>query len=342
MKGGIVHAVRNRICSADEGANPQQEDTMLSQFQDIYRSVTAGEPAALRFQADGQTYTRSFLPPERLLILGGGHIVRPLCRFASELDFDVTVTDDRPEFANHERFPEAAAVLCDSFPNAIRHFSVSRGDYVAIVTRGHRYDADCLRTILPGVFPKYLGMIGSRRRVGELRKLLEEEGFSRDLLEQLHAPIGVEIGALTVKEIAISIVAELIQARRAGASESAEETKLAAEEIDLPLIQTLALDPTPKALMIVYETGGSTPVKSGAMMAIDKNNRSYGTIGGGCSENAVRLAAYRMIGTGQRRSVRIDLSNDVAEDAGMVCGGWMKVLIQDVRNTEPEKPTSES
>ena len=93
---------------------------------------------------------------------------------------------------------------------------------------------------------------------------------------------------------------------------------------------------------LFYETGGSTPVKSGAMMAIDKNNRSYGTIGGGCSENAVRLAAYRMIGTGQRRSVRIDLSNDVAEDAGMVCGGWMKVLIQDVRNTEPEKPTSES
>lgn len=315
---------------------------MLSHFQVIYRSVMTGEPAALRFQVDGRTYTRSFLPPERLLILGGGYIAQPLCRFASELGFAVTVTDDRPEFANLERFPEAAAVLCDSFPNAIRQFSVGRGDYVAIVTRGHRYDADCLRTILPGVFPKYLGMIGSRRRVGELRKLLEEEGFSRDLLEQLHAPIGVEIGALTVKEIAISIVAELIQTRRAVASKPAEETRLAAEEIDLPLLHALALDPAPKALMIVYETGGSTPVKSGAMMVIDKNNRSYGTIGGGCSENAVRLAAYRMIGTGQRRSVRIDLSNDVAEDAGMVCGGWMKVLIQDVREPESDQSTSES
>ena len=98
----------------------------------------------------------------------------------------------------------------------------------------------------------------------------------------------------------------------------------------MSLLECLATDKSPKALLIVYETSGSTPVKSGAMMTVDQNFQSVGTIGGGCSENAVRMEAYRMIGTGTWRCVTVDMSNDVAEDEGMVCGGQMKVLIEDV------------
>ena len=159
---------------------------------------------------------------------------------------------------------------------------------------------------------------------------MEGEGFDSDKLARIHAPIGVSINALTVKEIAISIVAELIQCRRAGLDRRSRETRLASEDVDLKLLEFLACDPTPKALLLVYDTSGSTPVKSGAMMAVDKLNRTAGTIGGGCGESAVMTDARKIIGTGLQRSVTVDMSNDVAEEEGMVCGGQMKVLIADV------------
>ena len=299
-------------------------------FEELYRSVCAGEAAVLAFEADGTVFIRNFRPAERLILLGGGHIAQPLCRYAADLGFSVTVVDDRPSFANQARFPEADQIICNAFPAAIQSLDIRGNDYVAVITRGHRYDADCLRAILAGTFPRYLGMIGSKRRVIALLNLLEEEGFPRDALAKIHAPIGIAINALTVKEIAISIAAELIQCRRENVNRRARETMLTAEDIDLPLLEVLARDETPKVLLAVYETSGSTPVKSGAMMAVDRNFRTVGTIGGGCSENAALLEAYRLIGTGERRCITLDMSNDVAEEEGMVCGGRMKVLIEDV------------
>ncbi len=281
------------------------------------------------FEIEETAYLRTFRPKERLILLGGGHIAQPLCRYCTEVGFAVTVVDDRSSFANHTRFPEAAGVICDAFSDALRKLEISRWDYIAVITRGHRYDADCLRTILRGQFPRYLGMIGSKRRVAELFRLLEREGFSRDALNKIHAPIGVAINALTVQEIAISITAEIIQCRRQETPRRSKTAALITEDIDLPLLEFLADDQTPKALLLVYETSGSTPVKSGAMMAVDQNFRAVGTIGGGCSENAVLMDAYRLIGTGCKRCITVDMGNDVAEE-GMVCGGQMKVLIQDV------------
>ena len=303
---------------------------MLEQLKEVYRAVGAGRQAALSFEMDGERYTRSFCPPERLIVLGCGHIGQALCRYAADLGFSVTAVDERPDFANYTQMPEASEILCDSFPNAIAQLGITEQDYVAVLTRGHRFDADCLRAILPGAFPKYLGMIGSKRRVTLLLQQLETEGFARGDLERVHAPIGLAINALTVKEIAISIVAELIACRRAGLDRRARETRLAAEDIDRVLLEFLASDERPKALLLVYETGGSTPVKSGAMMAVDRLGRTEGTIGGGCSEAAVLTDARRIIGTGQRRSVTVDMSNDLAAEEGMVCGGRMKVLIEDV------------
>ncbi|MDD6189613.1 MAG: XdhC family protein [Clostridiales bacterium] len=303
---------------------------MFLKFDELYQAVREGRAATMTVEAEGTTYVRNFRPKERLILLGGGHIAQPLCRYGADLGFAVTVVDDRPSFANWSRFPEAKEVICGAFPEALRSIKVNEQDYVAVITRGHRYDADCLRTILSGAFPKYLGMIGSKRRVIALFKLLEDEGLPREKLDKIHAPIGVDINAQTVQEIAISIVAQLIQCRRQNVKRRFRETVLTEETIDLSLLECLAYDKTPKTLLIVYETSGSTPVKSGAMMTVDKNFQSVGTIGGGCSENAVRMDAYRMIGTGTRRCVTIDMSNDVAEDEGMVCGGRMKVLIEDV------------
>ena len=303
---------------------------MLKKLKEVYRAVAEGKEAALTFTADGEEYLRSFHPPERLILLGCGNIGQELCRYAADLGFTVTAVDERPAFANRTLMPDAAEILCSDFPDAIRRLQITERDYVCVITRGHRFDADCLREILPGAYPRYLGMIGSKRRVALLMKQLESEGFGPDALKRIHAPIGISINALTVKEIAISIVAELIQCRRAGLDRRSKETRLTAEDIDLRLLEFLACDDVPKALLLVYETSGSTPVKSGAMMAVDKAGRTVGTIGGGCGEGAVLKDAYRIIGSGTQCTVTVDMSNDIAEAEGMVCGGEMKVLIADV------------
>lgn len=299
-------------------------------FSEILCAIDEGKTASLTLTIDGEQYTRRFQPRERLILLGGGHIALPLCTIASMLGFSVVVVDDRPTFANHPRFPEADQVICETFPKAIAQLEIREGDYVAVITRGHRYDADCLREILAGTMPYYLGMIGSRRRTVALLDLLEQEGFSREKLDKICTPIGIPIGALTTKEIAVSIVAEMIQYRRVDTNRRSHATLLTNEDIDRELLRFIAEDEIPKALLLVYETSGSTPVKSGSYMAVDQMFRQKGTIGGGCSENAVLRDAFHLIGTGEQKTVTINMSNDVAAEEGMVCGGQMKVLLADL------------
>lgn len=301
------------------------------EFKGILEQVNAGKTAHIQRVVDGTTYLRKWIPEERLILLGGGHIAQPLCKIAALLDFSVTVVDDRPTFANKTRFPEAATVICDNFPAGIDQLSLRPTDYVCVITRGHRYDGDCLRQILAGVLPSYLGMIGSKRRVKGLLGLLEEEGFETGKLEQIHAPIGLPIHALTPAEIAVSITAQLVAHRRKDTPSRVEVgMPLSQTNTDMHLLEFLAQDTNPKALMLVLESKGSTPVKPGAVMAIDSFGGAYGTIGGGCSENAVMQTARRIIGSGRSVVTEVDMTNEMAAEEGMVCGGTMQVLIEDI------------
>jgi xanthine dehydrogenase accessory factor len=153
--------------------------------------------------------------PARLVIVGGGHIGRSLCRIAAEAGFSVTVIDDRPEYANQERFPEADHVICDDFEDTLTALPSDTNTYYVMVTRGHKQDEISLRTVLTKTWA-FVGMIGSKRRTGAVLLHLEEEGFARELLDRVHTPIGLDIGAETPEEIAVSIVAELIMVRRGG------------------------------------------------------------------------------------------------------------------------------
>ncbi|MBQ8974448.1 MAG: XdhC family protein [Oscillospiraceae bacterium] len=299
-------------------------------FKRVYDSAVSRVPEQIEFDAEGETYVRRFTPSERLILLGAGHIGQSVCNFAAQLEFSVIAVDDRASFANKTRFPDAAQVICDSFENAIDRIDICPGDYVCVITRGHRYDADCLRKLLKGTMPKYLGMIGSKRRTVELLNMLESEGYDRQRLNMIHTPIGVPINALTVPEIAISIVAELIACRREQTNRRSKSTLLTNESVDMELLKYLAENDEPKALLVVYASSGSTPAKPGSVMAINKDYVSHGTIGGGCSENAVMMTAYKLIGTGKTVYETIDMSNDVAEDEGMVCGGKMRVMITDL------------
>ena len=149
----------------------------------------------------------------QLLILGAGHIARPLATMAKIVGYEVTVVDDRPSFANTARFSTADSVICNDFEHAIEAININPQTFVVIITRGHRYDKVCLRKVINHP-AGYIGMIGSRKRVKALITELEEEGVSSDLLKKMYSPIGLKIGAETPEEIAVSILSELIKVQR--------------------------------------------------------------------------------------------------------------------------------
>jgi xanthine dehydrogenase accessory factor len=150
-------------------------------------------------------------PQPELIIVGAGHLAQPLCTVAVLLGLRVTVLDDRPQFATRERFPEAARLLRVSFDDPFAEVPLHPWSHVVLVTRGHRYDYECLRRVLlQDRLPSYIGMIGSRRRVRATFTHLLEEGISRERLEAVRAPIGLDIGGDTPAEIAVSVAAEII------------------------------------------------------------------------------------------------------------------------------------
>lgn len=153
--------------------------------------------------------------PYHLIIAGAGHVAAPLATMAALCDFTVTVLDDRPQYANVQRFPTANRVIAGPFREELRKLRGARGVFdpqtcLVLVTRGHQYDVDLLLEVLDDPLA-YLGMIGSRRRIRAVYDLLASEcGVPRDKFERIHAPIGLDIGAQTPAEIAIAILAEII------------------------------------------------------------------------------------------------------------------------------------
>ena len=149
-----------------------------------------------------------------LLVCGAGHIAIPLVEFAKAVGFRVTVLDDRSDFAHPSRFPDCT-VIAENFTLALRDMTLGPSTFVVIITRGHEHDVDCLTEILQKK-TAYLGLIGSRRRVRFVLEWLEENGFSRQRLNEVFTPIGIPIGAESPEEIALSIVSELVCVRRKG------------------------------------------------------------------------------------------------------------------------------
>lgn len=164
---------------------------------------------------DVEVYVEPYEAPLELVICGAGHIAIPLCKAATFAGYGVTVIDDRADYASRKRFPDAAAVVADDFHAALGRARVTASTAVVLITRGHRYDWDCVRAIA-GRPAFYVGMIGSRRRVRAAMLGLEQEGVSREMLERMYAPIGLDIGAQTPEEIAIAIMAEIIMVRSGG------------------------------------------------------------------------------------------------------------------------------
>jgi xanthine dehydrogenase accessory factor len=148
-----------------------------------------------------------------LCLFGAGHVAQPLARMAKACGFRVEVADDRIKFANAERFPEADAIVVDDFTAAAQKMTLAANSYAIVVTRGHKGDAEALAAVL-GRGLRFVGLLGSRPKVVHIFAALEERGVPREELARVHAPLGLEIGAQTPEEIAVSILAEMIAVRR--------------------------------------------------------------------------------------------------------------------------------
>jgi xanthine dehydrogenase accessory factor len=151
-------------------------------------------------------------PDPHLYIIGAGHVGHHLAHVAADAGFRLHVVDDREKFANRERFP-TAEVIVDAIPNWLHQAAIPAAAFVVVVTRGHQHDLDAMRALAARDL-RYLGLIGSRAKVARIYDALAAEGMPIECLERVHAPIGLDIGAVTPAEIAISILAELIAVRR--------------------------------------------------------------------------------------------------------------------------------
>jgi xanthine dehydrogenase accessory factor len=160
-----------------------------------------------------EIFVEPILPPALLYIFGAGHVALNVCRAAASAGFEVIVSDDRSSYATPERFPAAREVHALDFDEATRKLDPSESSYIVIVTRGHRDDMRLLRWAVQ-TRARYVGMIGSKRKVISIYKTLLAEGLAANLFDRVHAPIGIDIGAVTPEEIAVAVTAELIAIRR--------------------------------------------------------------------------------------------------------------------------------
>ena len=196
-------------------------------FEEALKAIREEKPRTFHYDLTGREaaevgmicggimdiYIEPILPTPTVFIFGGGHISLFVSKISAMAGFQVAVIDDRARFANQERFPEAGQVIAEEFFLAFPQLKVNRSSYLVIVTRGHAYDQEVLEWAL-NTEARYIGMIGSKKKIQTVYKNLEAQGTAREKLQRVHAPIGLEIGALTPEEIAVSIVGQMIQVRR--------------------------------------------------------------------------------------------------------------------------------
>ena len=164
-----------------------------------------------------QVYVEVHYPQPDLVIVGAGHIAQPLCSMGALMGFRVIVVDDRPDFATRGRFPEAERIVRVDFMDPFADIPIHSTSHIVLVTRGHKYDFECLRHLLKTeVEPPYVGMIGSRRRIRAAFSQLQGEGMPKDRLSRVRAPVGLDIGAETPVEIAVAVAAEIVLQWRGG------------------------------------------------------------------------------------------------------------------------------
>jgi xanthine dehydrogenase accessory factor len=208
----------------DASANLDLPPEAISSIKRVMNTEQAEKNA---LQNGVEIFIEPVLGEPMVFIFGAGHLSYHIARYAKSVNFRVTVCDDRAEFANQGRFPDADSIVVESFETVFDRIDVTKNSYIVIVTRGHESDQTVLEKAVK-TDAKYVGMIGSKRKTLTILKRLQEKGIPRETLRRVYSPIGISIGAVTPQEIALSIVCELTKIRRLGETPAPKHMKISA------------------------------------------------------------------------------------------------------------------
>lgn len=303
----------SRVVFQDKNCIGTEEERKL--WKPFEASIVRTEETTVVKIGEIEIFIEVYLKNPRLVILGAGHVSVPVAKIGKLLGFHVTVMDDREEFLNRDRFPDADILINASFEEMTEKIPPYENTYYVVVTRGHQGDTICARQILKRPYV-YFGMIGSRNKVRTAKQLLMKEGFSQEQLDSVHAPIGLPIGGQLPEEIAVSIAAQIVQVKNKNYTAFTDE-KIAE-----------AVRTGKKGIMAtIIKKSGSSPRGIGSKMLICSPRECYGSVGGGSVEYEAMKEAENVDGT-SRRYYNLSINDD--KNLGMICGGNVEILFEKV------------
>jgi len=263
-----------------------------------------------------KVYCEILCNEKKLVVCGGGHDSIPVIKIALMIGMKVTIFEDRKEFADNAAAAGAKTVLGE-YTETLKSYVSDKDTFFVIMTRGHKWDIDCLREISTKPHA-YIGMMGSKRRIEIVKSTLKNEGCNADVIDSVCAPIGLKINSETPEEISVSIMAQIIQIK------NQENTNFS-----YPKEILKAFDEQPAVLSTIITRKGSAPRQVGTKMLVKADGNFTGTIGGGSIEADVIKASLEMIkDKAPVKIIHSEMTADEADIEGMVCGGIVDVLLE--------------
>lgn len=320
------HAFGAKCFFSDDKLIWETDDGFFSAHADAIRGIVRTGI----WEIDGQQIFCDQPGNERnIVICGGGHVGIAVLKQCRLLGYPVTLVEDRPEFAQNAREAGADMVICEPFGQALTKINGSSHTFFIIATRGHQYDKTCLQAVSQKKHA-YIGLLGSRNRVAALKQTLIDEGASEDAISRVYAPIGLAIGAETPAEIAVSIMAEIIQIGN----------RLGSETYPRELLRGIIdfhgnVSDKRMAMATVIRCKGPSPRGIASKMLICEDGGSIGSIGGGIIESEVLKAAHEFLISRCSRPmiVHVDLSQPCSSEKTVFCGGTADVLLEVISGT---------
>lgn len=301
------------------------QDLFFEQHPELAEQRNAG-----LHKTDGVSFfVEQITGSKKLVICGAGHVGIAIAKIGKMIGFDVTVIDDRMSFTENAKAINVN-VICEEFTGALDTIRGDANTWFVIVTRGHKWDKVCLREIAKKPHA-YIGLMGSRRRVKIVMQDLEKEGADPEVLSRIYTPVGLKIGAETPEEIAVSVMAQIIQIKNRANQNSGFPKEILDALRNRPGDENSGSE---KILMTIIQRKGSAPREAGAkMVLLGDGYTTAGTIGGGCVEADALVKARRMLQDPDSRPdlLHVNMTAEEAEEEGMVCGGTVDILLEKVK-----------
>jgi len=296
------------------------EDASLKPYWEDVLSIVKLEKSPYLESTMG-VFVESLNQNVEVVVCGGGHVSLALSRLCDFMGYELTVLEDRHEFGNHQKFPNAKRIIVDSFENIFEHSRFNKNSYFVIATRGHLCDSICLENIMKLDFC-YAGMIGSKRKITKTKELMISKGFSQEQFDLIKTPIGLPIGGQTPEEISVSIIAEIIQ-----------HINLISRSYFSEILKDAVMSENGNMVIAkIINKSGSSPRGIGSQMLIKKDSSIIDTIGGGMIEFSAIQEAVRILDqeTPAASVKHYILNNEEAASLGMWCGGNIDIFFDPI------------